>query len=177
MVAPKQGTPIKIYSYKHNGKLHRTWQESLVLKASNTRVIGANDRTEVLESDGRIWVTREPAICFFYSKYWFNVIGMLREDGVHYYCNISSPFVYDSGAIKYIDYDLDIKVFPDMTFTLLDEDEYALHSKQMNYPEVLDRILWKNVNHLKRLIQQRKGPFSYENIERWYEQFLTYRTY
>ena len=49
---------------------------------------------------------------------------MLREEGVYYYCNLSSPFAYDSEALKYIDYDLDIKVYPDMTYTLLDEDEY-----------------------------------------------------
>jgi len=177
MAVPMQGSPVKIYSYKHNGQLHRTWHESLILKASSTRIIGANDRTRVLESDGRTWVTREPAICFFYTKYWFNIIAMLRTDGIHYYCNISSPFVYESGSIKYIDYDLDIKVFPDMTFTLLDEDEYELHAKQMNYPEVLDRILWNNVAHLTKMIQQRQGPFSYDKIEKWYEQFLTYRSY
>lgn len=177
MAVPEQGSPIKIYSYKHNGQLHRTWQETIILKATSTRVIGANDRTQVMESDGRDWITREPSICFFYSKYWFNVISMLREDGIHYYCNISSPFVYESGAVKYIDYDLDIKVFPDMTYTLLDEDEYALHRQQMNYPQVLDRILWNNVDHLTQMIHQRKGPFSFERIERWYELFLTYRSY
>ncbi len=177
MVVPNQGSPIKIVSYKHDGQLHRTWQETTVLKATNSRIIGANDRTKVFESDGRTWVTREPAICFFYTKYWFNIIGMLREDGIHYYCNISSPFIYESGAVKYIDYDLDIKVFPDMTYTLLDEDEYVLHSERMNYPEVLDRILWNNVSQLKQMIHQRKGPFAYEHVERWYEMFLTYRQF
>lgn len=177
MAVPNQGSPIKIHSYKHNGQLHRTWQETTVLKATKTRVIGANDRTRVLESDGRTWVTREPAICFFYTKHWFNVIGMLRDDGVHYYCNLSSPFIYEAGAVKYIDYDLDIKVFPDMTYTLLDEDEYKIHRKQMKYPDVMDRILWNNVSQLIQMIHQRKGPFAYEHVERWYEMFLTYRSF
>src|SRR5690625_3243588 len=140
MAVPMQGSPVKIYSYKHNGQLHRTWHESLILKASSTRIIGANDRTRVLESDGRTWVTRERAICFFYTKYWFNIIAMLRTDGIHYYCNISSPFVYESGAIKYIDYDLDIKVFPDMTFTLLDEIGRASCRERLLMSEVYDRV-------------------------------------
>src|SRR6476469_364009 len=108
MVAPKAGSKIQIQSYKHNGKLHRVWENSQVLKGTETVVIGANDRTKVTESDGRTWITREPAICYFHSQYWFNIIGMLREDGIHYYCNLSSPFVYDGEAVKYIDYDIDI---------------------------------------------------------------------
>ena len=54
---------------------------------------------------------------------------------------MSSPFVYDNNSLKYIDYDLDVKVFPDMSYMILDEDEYAAHKEQMNYPEVIDQIL------------------------------------
>ena len=175
MTAPKVGSQIQIKSYKHNGQLHRVWENSQVLKGTETVVIGANDRTTVTESDGRTWVTREPAICYFHSKFWFNVIGMLRNDGIYYYCNISSPFVYDEEALKYIDYDLDVKVYPDMTYTLLDEDEYEVHKLQMNYPHVLDRILYKNIDYLLRWVRQRKGPFSPDFVDGWYERYLTYR--
>lgn len=172
---PGAGELMKILSYKHNGTLHRTWAETTVLKRTQKVVIGANDRTLVKESDGRTWITREPAICYFHSAYWFNVIGMLRQDGVYYYCNLSSPFTFDREGLKYIDYDLDIKVFPDMTFVLLDEDEYQKHRQEMNYPEAIDRILRKNVNDLISLIRSRKGPFDPFFIDTWYERYLTYR--
>ncbi|MDC3418202.1 DUF402 domain-containing protein [Aquibacillus salsiterrae] len=175
MAGPEPGSTIQIQSYKHNGQLHRVWESSTVLKATSNNVIGANDKTLVTESDGRTWITREPAICYFHSKYWFNVIGMLRTDGIYYYCNISSPFVYEEDSVKYIDYDLDIKVFPDMTYITLDEDEYEIHRQQMNYPKVLDRILRNNMEFLIHWIRQRKGPFSPDFVDQWYERFLTYR--
>ncbi|MDX5474827.1 MAG: DUF402 domain-containing protein [Bacillaceae bacterium] len=175
MGSPMEGETIQIHSYKHNGFIHRVWEETTVLKGSQNLVIGGNDKTIVTESDGRTWITREPAICYFHSKYWFNVIGMIREDGVYYYCNISSPFIADDEALKYIDYDLDIKVFPDMTFILLDEDEYERHRKEMNYPEVIDKILKSNVETLISWIRQRKGPFAPDFIDIWYERYLTYR--
>ncbi|TQS70645.1 DUF402 domain-containing protein [Ornithinibacillus gellani] len=175
MAVPTPGSKIQIESYKHNGSLHRVWESSLVLKGTEMVVIGANDRTLVTESDGRTWMTREPAICYFHAKYWFNIIGMLREDGIYYYCNISSPFVYEDKKVKYIDYDLDLKIFPDMTYTVLDEDEYEVHRKQMNYPEVLDRILYNHIEYLQKWVQQRKGPFAPGFIDQWYERFLTYR--
>lgn len=175
MVAPRAGSTIEIQSYKHNGQLHRVWEQSLVLKGTDTVVIGANDKTQVTESDGRTWITREPAICYFHSKYWFNIIGMLRNDGIYYYCNISSPFVYDSEALKYIDYDLDVKVYPDMTYEILDIDEYNEHKKVMNYPDVLDKILHNHIDYLKKWIRQGKGPFSPDFVDNWYERYLTYR--
>jgi len=175
MVAPEPGTKIEIQSYKHNGNLHRVWENSFVLKGNESEIIVANDRTRVTESDGRIWTTREPAICYFHAEHWFNIIGMLRDDGIYYYCNIGSPFVYDGEALKYIDYDLDVKVYPDMTYDLLDEDEYEVHSKLMDYPQVIDRVLYKNLDYLHQWIHQRKGPFAPDFIDNWYERYLTYR--
>ncbi|OMP68151.1 nucleoside tri-diphosphate phosphatase [Domibacillus epiphyticus] len=172
MAIPAEGESVQIHSYKHNGHIHRVWEETVVVKATENIVIGGNDRTIVTESDGRTWVTREPAICYFHTRKWFNVIGMLRADGIHYYCNISSPFVFDQGALKYIDYDLDVKVFPDMTYILLDEDEYRQHSREMNYPEVIDKILRRNMDHLLLLIEQQKGPFAPDFINRWYGKYL-----
>lgn len=175
MISPAAGNRIQIHSYKHNGKLHRIWENSLVLKGTDTTVILANDKTKVIESDGRSWITREPAICYFHSQFWFNIIGMIRTDGIYYYCNIGTPFVCDQEALKYIDYDLDVKVYPDMTFDILDEDEYDEHKEQMGYPPIIDRILHQNLDNLIGWIRQRQGPFSPDFVDGWYEQYLTYR--
>lgn len=175
MSIPAEGETIQIHSYKHNGKIHRVWQETMVLKGTRNIVIGANERTVVTESDGRTWLTREPSICYFHAEHWFNIICMLREDGVYYYCNISSPFIYDNQSLKYIDYDLDVKVFPDMTYTILDEDEFEEHKKQMDYPEAIDLILHRNVEKLISWIKQRKGPFAPDFIEVWTNRYLFHK--
>ena len=49
---------------------------------------------------------------------------MIRKTGIHYYCNIASPSLYDGEAIKNIDYDLDVKVAPNGKSIILDEEEY-----------------------------------------------------
>lgn len=175
MAGPKSGSKIQIQSYKHNGQLHRVWENSLALKSTETIFVVGNDKTEVTESDGRKWITREPAICYFHAECWFNIIGMIRTDGIYFYCNISSPFAYDREALKYIDYDLDIKVYPDMTYDLLDEDEYDEHKQLMKYPAALDQILHNNIDVLIGWIRQQKGPFAPGFIDEWYERYLTYR--
>ncbi|EPA0826340.1 DUF402 domain-containing protein [Enterococcus hirae] len=171
MGVPKEGEFVTIQSYKHDGKLHRTWRDTMVLKTSEHSMIGVNDHTLVTESDGRRWVTREPAIVYFHKKYWFNVIAMIREKGVSYYCNLASPFLLDDEALKYIDYDLDIKVFPDGEKRLLDVDEYEMHSQMMNYPNDIDFILKENVKILVDWINNGKGPFSEGYIDIWYNRY------
>ncbi|RLK63094.1 DUF402 domain-containing protein [Atopobacter sp. AH10] len=177
MYRPKEGEFITIQSYKHDGTLHRTWRDSMVLKTSDHSIIAVNDHTLVTESDGRRWVTREPAILYFHDKYWFNVVAMLRSKGVSYYCNLASPFVIDQEALKYIDYDLDVKVFPDGEKRLLDIDEYRSHRRKMNYPKAVDQILMGQVEELVRWIKEEEGPFSKAFVDIWYERYcqLTHR--
>lgn len=171
MQLPKEGDYIAIQSYKHDGHFHRNWRDTMVLKASENAIIGCNDHTLVTEADGRRWVTREPAIVYFHRHYWFNIIAMIRDTGVTYYCNLASPYTMDKEALKYIDYDLDIKVFPDGEKRLLDVDEYAAHATEWNYPLEIDQILRGSVHELIRFVDEEKGPFAPGFVDLWYKRY------
>jgi protein associated with RNAse G/E len=173
MNIPNVGDVVQIHSYKHNGKIHRAWKEAIIVDYANDYVIVANNRTKVTESDGRNWFTREPAICCFFKNYWFNVIGMLRNDGIHYYCNLCSPYLFEEGAIKYVDYDLDIKVFPNRNFRILDRDEFEKHRKKMRYPIEIEQKIENEMKSLIELIKGQKGPFAPGFIEKWYNFYKT----
>lgn len=169
---PAKNSYVYIYSYKHDGSLHRTWTKGYVLEADEDCYIVVNNKTLVSESDGRKWYTREPAICFFFPKLWFNMICMIRKSGVYYYCNLASPALYDKEAIKYIDYDLDIKVFPDGSLIHLDEDEYQEHKEEMNYGEDIDAIIRYSYQELLDRIKNGISPFSQEEILQLYNEYL-----
>lgn len=143
----------------------------MVVKTEQNILIGVNDRTLITESDGRKWYSREPAIVYFHTKYWFNVIVMMRPDGIAYYSNLASPFVLDREALKYIDYDLDIKVFPDGEKRLLDVDEYAMHKKYWQYGEKIDTILRYSSLELLKWIDNKTGPFADNFAKIWYERY------
>ena len=177
MQNPREGEFITVKSYKHDGSLHRTWRDGMVLKTSDQAIIACNDHTLVTEADGRRWLTREPALLYYHKHYWFNVVTMIRQKGISYYCNLASPYVLDKEALKYIDYDLDIKIFPDGEKRLLDVDEYEQHRRQMHYSKEIAQILKANVEILVDWINNKKGPFSPEYVDLWYERYcqLTYR--
>ena len=157
-----------IHSYKHNGNIHRAWDEAVLLDDCGEYLVFGNDRTKVLESDGRSWRTKEPAIMFFYKNKWYNVIGQLKQDGVYYYCNMASPFIIEEGAIKYIDYDLDLRVFPDGAFKVLDRGEYKYHKIKMSYPNSIDNILKQELSDLIELVRKKTLPFDKKTIEYYY---------
>lgn len=175
MSYPAPGQQFQIKSYKHDKTLHRVWNRSIMLQRGSQSLVVGNDRATVREADGREWITREPAICTFGKDQWFNTIGMLREDGVHYYCNIGSPYKWANGCLEYIDYDLDVKVFPNMTYVILDEHEFKENKQQMNYSERVTEEARRGLEDVLSHIFQRKGPFQADYVEQWYERFLSYR--
>jgi uncharacterized protein len=167
------GQVVTIQSYKHDGSIHRTWLNSRVLDVQANYVVLINNRTWVIEADGRRWFTREPAIGFFFEDRWFNVIAMIRKTGITYYCNLASPSLFDGEAVKHIDYDLDVKVLPDGTEILLDEDEYESHGQSMGYSEEMKLIIENNLNKLYEAIRMKAYPFQYDVIESYFQQYLS----
>ncbi len=169
---PQAGTYVKILSYKHDGHIRRFWDQGFVVESDEKHYVVVTNKTWVRDDEGRHWFTREPAICYFYTDKWYNVIAMLREQGIYYYCNLASPVLYDEEAIKYIDYDLDYKIFPDGTTVLLDEDEYAQHSREMNYPSEIDGILKKYSEEILELNRKQEIPFNQEYNHQQFHRYL-----
>ena len=158
----KIGDKYQIQCYKHNGKIHRAWDEAIVLDIKDEYIVFGNNRTQVIESSGNYWRTKEPAVMYFFKDKWFNIIAQMKKDGIYYYCNIASPFVIEEKTIKYIDYDLDLRIFPSGEYKVLDRLEYKYHKKMMNYPNDLDYVI---NNALSKLIE------SYVNSEIYFSNY------
>ena len=166
----------EIHSYKHDSKIHRSWDEAVLLEIHDEYLIFGNEKTKVTESDGRTWRTKEPAIMYFFYKDWYNIIGQYKKDGIYYYCNIASPFIIEENTIKYIDYDLDLRVFPDGSFKVLDRGEYKYHKSLMNYSNKIDEILKYELTHLINLVRGKSLAFSPGTVEHYYEKYKELRS-
>ncbi len=165
------GDCLKIECYKHNGFLDCINEEAIVLEETDDYLIVANDHTKLIEHDGRSHRTKEPAVLFFYKHHWFNIIGQLKKQGLFYYCNIATPYLIENKTIKYIDYDLDLRVFPDGGYRILDRNEYKYHKKIMHYSDELDLIVHQELSRLIELKKSQKGPFEPEIIVNFYKKY------
>ncbi len=148
------GDKLQIQCYKHNKKPHRAWNEAILLDVKKDYMVFGNNKTLVIESEGTTRRTKEPAIMYFFKNKWFNVIAQMKKDGIYYYCNIATPFIIEENTIKYIDYDLDLRIFPKGEYKILDKLEYQYHKNKMNYSDDLDTVI---NNALDELIEEYKA--------------------
>ena len=100
-----------------------------------------------------------------------NFTAQFKANGLFYKVDIASPFLYDEGVIKYIDYDLDVKIFPDGSFRVLDKNEYKYHRKLMKYPDKLDAILQSELTDLINMIRANVGPFNRKLVKEYKKEY------
>lgn len=167
----KVGDTLVIHCYKHNGIIHKSWSSAVVLEVNEDFIVLGNENVLVTKQDGRTWHTKEPAIMFFYKKRWFNIIAQLKTNGIFYYCNIASPYVIDGNVIKYIDYDLDLRVFNDGAFKVLDRNEYNYHKRLMRYSREINYIIKVELSSLIEMKKTGEFPFDTQVIEYYYNIF------
>ena len=154
------GDKLQIQCYKHNVNIHSAWDEAILLEENNEYLVFGNNKTIVTKAEGITWKTKEPAIMYFFKEKWFNIIAQLKSDGVYYYCNIASPFIIEEGVIKYIDYDLDLRVFPTGQYKNLDKLEYNYHKDLMGYSKELDKVITGALEQLINEYNSSIRPFN-----------------
>ena len=167
----KVGDNYTIHCYKHNGTVHRSWDEATLLDVNKDFLVFGNSKARVNNSDGRIWYTKEPAIIFYYKDKWYNVITQFKDNGIYYYCNIASPTIIEGKVVKYIDYDLDLRVFADGSYKVLDKSEYEYHKKIMKYPKELDEILKYELKKLISKYSNKEEIFNEEFIKKYSKEY------
>lgn len=163
----------QIQAYKHDGNIHRVWSPSFLVEETNDYWAFASRMSAVTESDGRRWITKEPAIFILFKHEWMNVIAMFKDDGgITYYVNVASPAIFDKGYFKYIDYDLDVKLYPDLVEKTLDENEFAHNARKYKYSEDLIKVISQSKEHIIALMDEHEFPFVDKKMRDMYAIFL-----
>ena len=171
----KKGDKLQIQCYKHDGKVHRCWDEAVLIDVKKDYMVFGNERTLVTEAQGNTWRTKEPAIMYFFKDRWYNIIVQLKKDGITYYCNIATPYVIEDRTIKYIDYDLDLRIFPNGSFKILDRQEYRYHKRKMNYSDELDVAIRSALSELITDYQKGASMFDMDTNLRYEEEYQKIR--
>ena len=165
------GDKYQIQCYKHDGSVHRAWEEAIVLDVQKDYIVFANKKTLVTRAEGISWKTKEPAIMYYFKNKWYNVIAQMKKEGFSYYCNIATPYIIEEGTVKYIDYDLDLRIYPSGEYKVLDRLEYQYHKKIMNYSDDLDKVIQNGLKELIELYKKGSKIFSSDCNYAYYHQY------
>ena len=105
----------------------------------------------------------------YWPDRWFNVIrledpgpsGSGRLNG--FYCNIATPVQFDGENLRYVDLQLDVRVYAEgdpLRYELLDEDEFEAARERFQYAEELVWCCRRAVEEVIALVEAREFPFD-----------------
>jgi uncharacterized protein len=176
--------PFIIKSFKHDGHLHRMWLENWLVPQEllvpehrqQSMMVLINSQTKIQEADGKEWTSRIPGVSFFIPKLWFNIVALIEDNGVRYYCNIASPpYVSGGSVITYIDYDLDVILLPDGTVHVVDEDEYERHKSMYHYSPAVEEKVKQGLEDLLGIVHRKGAPFEDEHVLKYFRLWEEWR--
>ncbi len=153
-----------INARKFDGKIHRTWQAE-VIEETNILISFRGIFAEEIKHS-KLGVIRRGTVSyeFYWLKRCYNVFRFHEPNGKlrNFYCNINLPPTFENNILDYIDLDLDVLVWQDFNFQILDLDEFEQNARKFSYPDSIRRKAKKNLAELVYLIENRKFPFDYQ---------------
>ena len=153
---------ITVNSRSYDGSIRRSWTCKLIERDGPLLVfVGEFDR-EIEHPDlGRIekgTVSYE----YYWLDRWYNIFRFHTPSGElrNFYCNISMPPTFEAEVLDYVDLDIDIVVWPDMSYQVLDREDYVENATKFSYPPEVDAKVEETLNELLELIAKRELPWS-----------------
>jgi protein associated with RNAse G/E len=147
---------------KYDGLETRRW---------NARISRREDPLIVLDAEFEFDVQHEiigdiprgtRTIEYYWLDRWFNVFQFLEGDNQTrlYYCNVNTPPTFQNGVMSYIDLDIDVLVAPDFSYQVLDLEEFAVNSAQLEYSNETQQQARAALTELISMIERRQFPFG-----------------
>jgi protein associated with RNAse G/E len=153
-----------INSRKFDNTISKSWKADLIEKEDSLLVFKGVFENVVDHSILGIIRPGTVSYEFYWLDGWFNVFRFHDPDGkfLYFYCNLNMPPVFENGVLDYIDLDIDVIVYEDFSYKVLDRDEFASNAEKYRYTENLKEKVGHKLDELIRLIENRDFPFDYK---------------
>jgi uncharacterized protein len=157
--------PVTINSRKFDGSIHRSWQAEILSETDELLTFVGEFERQINHLHLGVIRPKTLSYEFYWKNQWFNVFRFHEPEGDlrNYYCNINLPPVFDGSVLDYIDLDIDVLVWKDYSFEILDLDEFETHALKYNYSAELRRRVDASVKELLQRIESRAFPFDYKS--------------
>ena len=99
---------------------------------------------------------------YYWLDRWYNIFRFSDHTGElkSFYCNVNTPPQFDGEVLSYIDLDLDVLVEPDLTYKILDIEDFDQNAKRYHYSDEIQANARRALEELTRLIETKSFPFD-----------------
>ena len=160
----KQNRIAEINSRKFDGKIHRRWNAELVEQTGSRLTFVGKFAEEV--NHPHLGVIRRGTIS--YEFYWlnrgYNVFRFHEPEGDlrNFYCNLNLPPKFANGVLDYVDLEVDVVVWKDFSYEILDLDEFEENAKIFGYSKTLRVEVRSNLKKILSLVEGKSFPFDFK---------------
>lgn len=155
---------VIINSRKFDGKIHKSWKAELISDTKELLIFKGVFETEV--SHSLLGIIRRNSVSYeyYWKNDWFNVFRFHEPEGElrNFYCNINLPPQFENDVLDYVDLDIDVLVWKDFSYQILDLDEFETHALKYNYSDEMRRQVDFTLQKLLSMIRQQLFPFDYK---------------
>lgn len=153
-----------INSLKYDGEIHRSWKADVVKETKNLIIFKGNFENEIKHS--HLGVIRRGTISyeFYWKNRWYNIFRFHEPEGGlrNFYCNINHPPAIENNQLNYIDLDVDVLVWKDLSVEILDLDEFEENAEKFAYTNELRKKVDESLSEVLELIKNKNFPFDYK---------------
>jgi protein associated with RNAse G/E len=157
------GKTILVQAYKYDGLLHRVWPAQLLRQEDSLIVLDAKFPEEIVHDLLGTIASGTHSLEYYWLDRWYNVFRFAQPNGGelrNYYCNVNVPPTFDGETLNYTDLDLDILVEPDLSYQILDVEDFDRNAKLYGYSDEMQSNAKRAVEELIELIATRQFPFD-----------------
>jgi protein associated with RNAse G/E len=158
------GDSITVRVLKYDGAEYRRWQARVSQVRGQLLILDAEFDVEVQHDSLGTIPKGTRTIEYYWLDRWYNIFRFLKDGGGTrlLYCNINTPPSLEDSVLTYVDLDIDILVEPDLSYRILDLEEFERNTKYYGYSDETRRKAQAAVDELKQMIEGRQFPFADE---------------
>lgn len=154
--------PITVRALKYDGVEHRRWSAALLRQEDSLLLLDAKFEEEVQHDLLGTIALGTISLEYYWLDRWYNVFRFSDPAGPlrNYYCNVNIPPTFDGSVLSYIDLDIDILVNADLSYRVLDLDEFEENATKYGYSPGVREQAHRALSDLISLIESRRFPFD-----------------
>lgn len=156
---------ITVKAFKFDQVLHRSWRCELIEENEELWTFFGTFEDEIRHPLLGVIRPKTRSFEFYWKNRWYNVFRFHEPEGAlrNFYCNVNLPPVLEGDVLKYVDLDIDVLVAPDLSYQILDLDEFEENVERLKYPNEIVEKSQESLRELISLIDNRQFPFDFKS--------------
>lgn len=154
------GSEITVNSRKYDGRVRRSWTGGIVSLSQELIILVGRFDQDVEHSDLGFIAKGTVSFEHFWFDRWYNIFRFHEPDGTlkAWYCNVAMPAMFDGAVLDFVDLDIDVVIWPDMHYDVLDRDDFVKNSVKYAYPDPINMAAESALTDLLTMVKNHRLP-------------------